>query len=90
MADVQGLIGSRALLRVTVHRVQTRSFTFTGKVFIWTRVSDFVQNFHRHFHTGENSVGVGPQGESIVLQCDSGSRCLSRIARSHATALAPW
>ena len=50
MADVQGLIGSRALLRVTVHRVQTRSFTFTGKVFIWTRVSDFVQNFHRHFH----------------------------------------
>ena len=88
MADVQGLIGSRALLRVTVHRVQTRSFTFTGKVFIWTRVSDFVQNFHRHFHTWGKLEG--PKGESLVLQCDSGSRCLSRIARSHATALAPW
>ena len=72
MADVQGLIGSRALLRVTVHRVQTRSFTFTGKVFIWTRVSDFVQNFTDTFTPGENSVGADPQGESMFFSATQG------------------
>ena len=72
MADVQGLIGSRALLRVTVHRVQTRSFTFTGKVFIWTRVSDFVQNFHRYFHTWGKLSRGRPKGESMFFSASQG------------------